>query len=190
MGLLEQQNFLAKLYTNEDFRQKFIDKPKDFGKKNGLSQNEIDEIEEILPDEISAFADSLFYKRLREVEKFLPLTRRILEDDFENYFREFIKTFNPKTIKKHFEDSLEFAKYLQNQKDLSDLAKDFSKYELGDLEFREKNLIIKRVGADLRKLNKENLSKNQYLDKKTCFIIWFRFKKFRRILFINLPFNI
>src|SRR6185369_7897216 len=104
MSLQEQQNLLAKLYTDAEFRRAFLSMPEKIGIENELNKIEIKEIAGIMPEELDFFADSLFWKRLREVEKFLPLTRKVLGEDFINYFRRFSQNFNPQTVKKHIED--------------------------------------------------------------------------------------
>ncbi len=113
MSLLEQQNFLAKVFTDENLRGKFLSEPMNIGKENNLSETEIEQIQQLLPEQIKFFADSLFYKRLHEVEKFLPLTRKVLDKKFEIHFREFANEFLPNTIKKHLEDAVEFSEYLR-----------------------------------------------------------------------------
>ena len=179
MGLLEQQNFLAKLYTDDNFREKFISEPEEFGKKHKLNVNEIDEISEILPDEIIAFADSLFYKRLREVERFLPWTRKELGAKFEREFREFIIGFNPQSVKKHLEDAIEFAKFLQLRKLNPTWLKDIIKLEQSKLEFAGfgKRLIIKKFDFDVRDFYPTNNETKQELNKRNTFAIWLRFGK-------------
>ncbi len=87
MSLREQQNFLAKLYTDEQLRRAFLSEPSKIGEENYLNETEITEISEMLPEEISFFAESLVLKRLRQVEKFLPLTRKVCGDEFQRLFR-------------------------------------------------------------------------------------------------------
>src|SRR5215213_1679726 len=123
MSLEQQQNLLAKLYTDAEFRRAFLSQPAKIGAENDFS-----EIAAIMPEELDFFADSLFWKRLREAEKFLPLTRKILGEDFTDNFREFSQQFNPQTVKKHFEDALGFARFLRKGK-ISDLAKNAAKFE-------------------------------------------------------------
>jgi hypothetical protein len=124
MSLLEQQNLLARLYTDEVFRRDFLQEPLKIGTENGLDETEIDELSKVMPDELNFFSESLFVKRLREVEKLLPLTHKVLAKDFPKYFRQFTNNYNPQTVKKHLEDAFEFCKYLQaNRIDTKDAAK-------------------------------------------------------------------
>ena len=152
MSLLDVQNFLARIYTDENLRREFLSTPEKTGKANNLSEAEITELAEVFPDELNSFADSLFYKRLREVEKFLPLTKRILEKDFEKQFRIFANSYLPSTVKKHLEDAVEFCSYLQKNKSTSDIVKNTAKFEQAKLEFFgfEKRFIIKIFDYDIK----------------------------------------
>lgn len=122
MSLQEQQNLLARLYTDAEFRRAFLSEAEKTVAGYNLSSQEIRELSEIMPEELEFFADSLFWKRLRETEKFLPLTKKVLNEDFTTQFREFSQNFNPQTVKKHFEDALEFCRFLQIR-EISELAK-------------------------------------------------------------------
>jgi hypothetical protein len=131
MSLLEQQNLLARLYTDEGFRRDFLHEPLKIGTENGLNETEIDELSKVMPDELNFFSESLFVKRLREVEKLLPLTHKVLAKDFQKHFRQFTNNYNPQTVKKHLEDAFEFCKYLQAQRINT---KDAAKFEQAKLE--------------------------------------------------------
>jgi hypothetical protein len=135
MSLLDVQNFLARIYTNENLRREFLTAPEEIGRENNLSEREINELTAVFPDELNSFADSLRLKRLREVEKLLPLTRAQLNGEFERHFREFSDSFNSQSIKKHLADALHFCDYLRANKAVSARAKNAAKYERAKLEF-------------------------------------------------------
>ncbi|MBX7170108.1 MAG: hypothetical protein K1X72_04060 [Pyrinomonadaceae bacterium] len=135
MSLLEQQNFLARIFTDETLRQTFWENPQIVGIENGLDEVEIVQIKSIIPEDLNFFADSLLHKRLNEVEKLLPLTKKILEKDFGKYFREFSQIFQPITVKKHLEDAIEFCKYLQLNKIKPSPAQSTAKFEQTKHEF-------------------------------------------------------
>lgn len=141
MSLLEQQNFLARAFTDENLRHSFWENPEKIGTENGLDAAEIVQLKEIIADDLNYFADSLFHKRLHEVEKLLPLTKRVLDKDFTQQFRRFSQTFQPSSVKKHLEDAIEFCKYLQSQQIEQSSAKDTARFEQTKHEFfsREKN---------------------------------------------------
>ncbi len=180
MSLENRQNLLAKLYTDAEFRRAFLSEPLRIGAENDLSRAEIEEIAAVMPEELEFFAESLFWKRLREVEKFLPLTRRALGDDFTGVFREFSQNFNPQTVKKHLEDALEFCRFLQTQ-NISEPAKNAAKYERAKHEFFafEKRLVVCRLDFDIVKYQQTGVFEAR---KKKA--VWIRFGKRFRHFFI------
>lgn len=186
MSLLEQQNFLAKLYTDEKLRRDFLYEPSKIGRENYLNEIEIAEITEILPEEISFFAESLFWKRLRQVEKMLPLTFKIADDDFQKLFREFSQNYNPQTIKKHLEDANEFCLFLQQNDSVSGITKNAAKYEQAKLKFHNfgKILVICRLNYDVRQISQIVKNANYNLKKKTKIAIWIRAGKTIKHFFI------
>ncbi len=101
----------------------------------------------ILPDEIETFAESLFYKRLSEVENLLPHTREILTGKFEANFSDFAGTFVPISVKKHLEDAIQFCGYFLENVSISAEAKDSIRLEQAKLEFYGcgKNFVIRRI---------------------------------------------
>lgn len=173
MSLLDVQNFLARIYTDENLRRKFLSAPEIIGKANNLNETEIAELAEVFPEELNSFAESLFYKRLREVEKILPLTKNVLGKNFEKHFRAFTDSFLPSSIKKHLEDAVEFCSYLQKNKSASDIEKNTAKFEQAKLEFFgfEKRLVIKIFDYDVKT--------NQ---KRRHISVWLRIGK-RNIIF-------
>lgn len=152
MSLLETQNFLARIYTDENLRREFLFAPEEIGKQNALNEPEILEILEIFHEEINAFAESLIWKRLREVEKLLPLTREELNTEFVYHFRRFAPTFNSRSVRKHLDDALYFANYLQNCETVSVFVKNAAKFECAKLEFYalNKRIVARFFECDLR----------------------------------------
>ncbi|MEP6901269.1 MAG: hypothetical protein ABJA66_05935 [Actinomycetota bacterium] len=185
MSLQQQQNFLARLYTDAEFRRAFLSAPEKIGAENSLDKKEITEIAEILPEELNFFADSLFWKRLREVEKLLPLTKMILQNDFEVLFRAFSTTYNPQNVKKHLEDSFEFCNFIQKNS-LIRVAKSVAKFERARLIFNteQKKIIFEHFDFDMKAILND-ISKNPdqlnlVLNKKKTFVIWLRIGKNRK----------
>jgi hypothetical protein len=179
MSLQKQQDFLARLFTDEDLRQNFLSEPEKIGAKNGLSETEIDDLKTVLPEQLNFFADSLYWKRLREVEKLLPLTQKVLGEDFDNLFREFSQNFNPQSVKKHLEDAFEFCELLQKQ-NISELSKNAAKYEQAKLEFfgYGKQFIFCKLDFDVKKFSREDAkTQSATQEKKRKIAVWIRFGK-------------
>lgn len=173
MSLLEQQNFIARLFTDEDLRREFAENPEKTARKNALDENDFLQLKQILPAELNFFAESLFHKRLQEVERLLPLTRKVLQKEFRMFFRQFARDFQPKTIKKHLEDAVQFAGFLSKKSFEKDWIKDLIIYEQARLKFNgyHKSLIIKSFAYDVKHFTGENPR------KKRTFVIWLRIGK-------------
>lgn len=180
MSLQNRQNILAKLYTDADFRRAFLSEPAKIGAQNNLEDAEIAEIAAVMPEELEFFAESLFWKRLREVEKFLPLTRRALGEAFTGSFREFSQKFNPQSVKKHLEDALEFCRFLQTE-NISEAAKNAAKFERTKHEFFafEKRFAVCRLDFDIVKYQQTGVFEAR---KKKA--VWIRIGKRFRHFFI------
>lgn len=135
MSLSEQQQLLAKLYTDPNFRAAFVSDPVREGSALGLTADEIRDISSVAEREISHFADSLVWKRLREVEKKLPQTVSAMGDEFEKEFFRYSPSFNPTGIKKHYEDSVAFCSYLKSSAHVSGSARKTAAAESAKLSF-------------------------------------------------------
>ena len=177
MSLLETQNFLARVYTDENLRREFLSAPEKTGRENNLNAKEIAELAKILPEELSSFAESLLYKRLREVEKLLPLSRQFLDGDFEINFREFANQFLPETTKKHLEDTLQFAEFmLANEKGW---RRDLIKFESAKLKFYgyEKWFVFRTFNHNIKKAFRRDENEQRDFNKQPTLAVWIRFGK-------------
>ena len=183
MSLQRQQTFLVRLFTEEKLRQNFLMNPEKIGHENGLEKNDILQLKEILPEQLSFFADSLFYKRVHEAEKLLPLTSKVLNVQFTKLFRGFSQTFTPKTVKKHLEDAIEFVNYLNKESLEIHWLHDLAKFEQTQLIFNgyNKSFILQKFSFDIRQIVKEishhqKVWQNEFQPRKTM-AIWLRFGK-------------
>jgi len=179
MSLLDVQNFTARLYTDENLRREFLSAPDDIGKINNLSGKEIAELAAVLPAELNFFADSLRWKRQREVEKLLPLTKKALGENYEKQFREFANQFTPASIKKHLEDAVRFAKFLQTKEMKPVWTRDVAKYERTKLEFNahQKRFVFRLFDYDIEEISRQNAEPRKEFNRKKTFAIWLRFGK-------------
>ena len=177
MSLLNVQNFTARIYTDENLRREFSAAPQKIGKQNNLTETEIAELVEILPDEINFFAESLFWKRLREVEKLLPFTKRIFGADFEMRFREFANQFTPESIKKHLEDAIQFAEFLRERE--TNWKSDAARFESAKLEFYAlgKNFVFRRFDYDVKEIYRRFHELPMNFERRKTFAVWLRIGK-------------
>ncbi len=177
MSLLEQQNVLAKIYTDETFRSEFLSEPEQIGLQNGLTKEESVEISRIMPAELKFFADSLFYKRLNEVAKLLPLTQKSIgKRQFETSFNQFSQSFKPKSVKKHLEDAFQFNKFLSKQTFKKDWILEIISLERAKLLFYGygKLFVFRVFRYNLANLKEPEDVKRSYW-KLLTFAVWIRF---------------
>lgn len=179
MSLLQQQNFLARLYTDEKLRREFLSAPEKIGRENDLDEFEIADLTAVLPDEIIFFADSLFWKRLREVEKFLPLTKEFIGEDFTKLFKDFSQNFNPQSIKKHLEDAFEFCEFLEKNEFSSKYTKDVARFEQAKLEFFNygKNFVFRAFQFNIREIIRRDAKSQIDFPNRKTFAIWLKIGK-------------
>src|SRR5215213_10715553 len=129
MGLKQQQDLLARLYTDEAMRRRFREHRVAVAGEFGLTEAEANDLSEIASAEIDWFANSLQSKRLREVKKLLPVTTRAIGEKLGPLFRKFSDGFNPISVKKHLEDTLGFADWLLRGSRVDAIAADIVRFE-------------------------------------------------------------
>lgn len=111
MGLAQLQRALAQLYTDAQAREAFFDDPAAGGQWLGLTPEEVGQLSAAAA-QISFFALSLQRKRLNEVNRLLPLTRRALGPQFGAMFLEYARTSVPRGLRKHQDDARAFADFI------------------------------------------------------------------------------
>jgi hypothetical protein len=134
MGLREQQDLLARIYTDPGCRSSFAADPLAVGREAGLSSKEIHDIFAVSSDELHVFSESLFWKRARQVEKLLPVTALLLEPDLEKYFRHFCQSHSGPT-NKHLDDARAFARYVIKTNSIPSAVRDAARFESARLAF-------------------------------------------------------
>ncbi|MGD9543567.1 MAG: hypothetical protein AB7F41_10570 [Methylocystis sp.] len=92
MALAEMQALLARLFTDDDLRREFFESPIAVATRLGLSMHDTQRLVAIDPREMEAFAQSLIGKRALYARKALPLTARVLGDQFDGLFRKAIRS--------------------------------------------------------------------------------------------------
>ena len=131
--LSKVQTLLARLYTQTALRQRFFEDPELVGKEFGLSAQEIQLLSTLPPAQTHFFSHSLIHKRQGQVQKLLAYSYGVMGSTFQKLFHQFAEETNFKGIRKHQEDALAFASYLQQSlKQDTALAARFPAW-LGDL---------------------------------------------------------
>jgi hypothetical protein len=113
MGLAQTQRVLARLYTDSDFRERFIAQPAGVGAAFGLLREETARLARLSISDLDYFATSLKRKRLHEARALLPLTYGVLAERFTALFLRYADTHLPRGIRKHQEDAAAFVAFLE-----------------------------------------------------------------------------
>lgn len=113
MDLTMTQCVLARLFTDATLRDRFLANPEAFGKEVGLEQQQMSEFAQLPARQVAFFADSLIRKRLGEVCKLLPLTRKALGVRFDTLFRRFAESHRLEMPKPHQRDATAFCGFLK-----------------------------------------------------------------------------
>jgi hypothetical protein len=129
MSLANIQRTLAQIYVDSVLRKRFVEDPKSVGLEFGLSIEEISLLSEISSEQVKFFAESLQHKRLNEAAKLLPITYRLLGENFSKLFLDFADSFVPKGVKKHLEDAVFFSEYVSKTGRIEPPIVDIARYE-------------------------------------------------------------
>lgn len=101
----------------------------------GLTPDEGEQLAQLSASQVHFFAESLAQKRLCEVGKLLPLCSLFLGEQFPALFFRYASGFVPSGIKKHLEDAIAFAGYLERAAREENLGPrwlaDLARYEAG-----------------------------------------------------------
>lgn len=184
MGLKEQQDILARLYTDPAFADEFFSDPISAAREHSLSKDEADSIAASAGEEIRLFAGSLIAKRLREVEKLLPFSRKILGEGFVDLFGRHAALFNPASVKKHLEDAIEFSEFANKDASTDRLAQDVIAFEIAKLKHfaTGRRLTVCSLRHDIRPILDGRAA--HLARKRRTLAIWLRIKEKQRFFFI------
>ena len=112
MELTAIQAVLARLYTDRAYRRRFLRDPAGEAEAHGLDAYLAQQLAELAKNDGMHFARSLIRKRFGQVKKMLPFTHRLMGKAFWDAFWKFAGHTNPKGVKRHLEDALDFADHL------------------------------------------------------------------------------
>ena len=184
MGLKQQQDLLARLYTDPAFAKSFFAEPVSSAAEFSLSKEEADSIAASAGDEIRVFADSLIAKRLREVEKLLPFSRKLLGEGFFDSFHLHAASFNPTSVKKHLEDAIEFSEFIKKDASTDRLAQDVIAFETAKLRHfaNGRRLTVCSLRHDIRPILNGQAAERAH--RRRTIAVWLRIKEKQRFFFI------
>ena len=113
MGLAEVQRLMARVYTDQAAREQFFRDSDALAREYGLAPEERRQIEQVSACQLRFAAEALRHKRLNSVAKLLPVSRQALGQHFEQLFLRHADAFAPSGIRRHREDALAFAAFVE-----------------------------------------------------------------------------
>lgn len=190
MPLAHQQQFLARLLTDATLRQQFDTDPTATCRAAGLTDDDTAQVVVIAAADVNYFATSLIHKRRRQVEHLLPLTCCVLGSRFPTLFARYAATTVPHGVKRHQQDSLAFAEFLQSQ-DMGPQLIELARYEATWLKARNTKVrfITRYFKFPMAKLCRSAQQGNDLtsLPRRNCLGVWWQWKGSLRHRFIRLP---
>lgn len=189
MGLIDLQNAMARLFTDELFQQQLVNDPQLIGVESGLTAEEIDSLMTLAKEAIPAFSNSLLRKRFGEVRRLLPASSTILGAKNWPLFRDFAANHPTTGCHRHRQDAIEFAdSLLELPNDL--LLRDILRFEREDLDvwnsgysFRCRYFRHDLVSAISRIRAGEN---NIHYTGRPTLAVWIRLGRSRRAFYREL----
>ena len=112
MELASVQALLARLYTDQAFREAFLDAPELASRPYHLKKSDVEKMVELAAGPALLFSEALIRKRFGQVVSFLPATRRIMRKQMWEAFLGFAGHYNPKGVGRHLFDAIEFTGFL------------------------------------------------------------------------------
>ena len=115
MGLAEIEQLLTRLETDETLRARFVENPFALAREMGLTAAESRQLRREAEARYDSFAASPRDRRVVEMGKLLPLTRKVLGGRFAAHLQRYAATHRSGGIERLFGDALDFGDYLEGR---------------------------------------------------------------------------
>ena len=190
MNLPALQQILARLVTEPDLRDRFLDDPAKAAATERWDTEMVRAISTISTSGLRHYGDALLNKRAREAGRCLPLTCRAPGySRFHELFRAYAAGTTTHGPKRHRDDAIAFAgALLRGPSDASKAppwVTDLAAYEAASLRCAGamRCVLILRLGYNPRDLAKAAIPAMPFGDVPRCcaLIVWFRFTKSGRL---------
>ena len=112
MELVSIQALLARLYTDQAFREQFLNAPELTARPYQIGKSDLEKLIQLANGPALRFSKTLIRKRFGQVAAFLPATRRVLGAQMWEAFLSFAGNYNPKGVGRHLFDAIEFSVFL------------------------------------------------------------------------------
>ena len=111
--MAEIEHILERLASDEELRRRFVDDPFALGRELGLSASRSRQLKREAAARFDSFAETAHDRRLVELGKLFPLTRRVLGGRFVAHFRRFAAQHGDGGIEHLLGDAFDFAGFLE-----------------------------------------------------------------------------
>ncbi len=190
MNLDALQQILARLVTEPDLRDRFLDDPAKAAATEGWDTDLARAVSTISTSGLRQYGDALLNKRAREAARCLPLTGRALGcSRFAALFREYAAGTTTQGPRRHRDDAIAFAGALhRGARDGSEAppwVKNLALYEAASLRCAKPTrcVLIVRLGYHPRDLANAAIAAQPVGEVPGCFAlaVWFRLTRSGRL---------
>jgi hypothetical protein len=183
MSLRDLQRILARIVTEPDLREQFLDDPAGVAGSQGWETELARGLATVPPDRLRHYGESLINKRCREAARCLPLTLKALgRPRFRALFHEYARVTTTRGPARHRDDAIAFAALLRSKGSdppqhpvwLADLATyEAALLRAGDPQRR---MTLLRLGHAPRDLVKAALARDRaaIVSRGFSLIVWIR----------------
>jgi hypothetical protein len=105
---------LAKLLSQPELQRLFTQAPEQVADRLNLLDEHRALFVALVPEQVTAQANLLTTKRLKEARRLLPQTFKLLGSNGTAYFNSYASTYWPQSHRRHLEDAVEFCTYLNS----------------------------------------------------------------------------
>jgi hypothetical protein len=183
LSLLDLQRILARIVTEPDLRERFLNDPQQVAGSQAWATDPACALATVPPDRLRHYGESLIKKRCREATRCLPLTLMVLgHARFRTLFHQYARTSTTRGPARHRDDAIAFADRLRS--DRSDVPEypvwlaDLAAYEAASLRAGDpkRRLVLLRLGHSPQDLVTAALSQNAAatLPIRVSLIAWIR----------------
>jgi hypothetical protein len=185
MGLHEIEQILARLSSDDELRERFVNDPFALGRELGLSPTTTRQLRRAAVARFDSVAASPRERRFVQVYKLLPLTHRVLKGRFTYYFDRWVADHGAVSFERLFGDVLAFAEYLEKKLEEDQLGSgwtlDLLRFEKARIKAADPNrrLVVATFRHDISRLVRGVMRKGELFAavRRRSVAVWWRRRK-------------
>lgn len=185
MGLSEIEQILARLSSDKELRERFVNDPFALGRELGLSPTSTRKLRRAAATRFDSFAATPHERRVVQVNKLLPLTHRVLKGRFTDYFDRWVAEHGAVSFERLFGDVFAFADYLEKKLTEEHLGSgwtlDILRFEKARLKAADpkRRFVIQTFRHDISRLVRGVMRKGEMFAavRRRTVAVWWRRRK-------------